>query len=156
MKGRHHGPALAAASLVAALLAVRGNVAAAPIDDCNSNDRDKMLLGCSVLAGTSEDAAVLAIALLRRGSVLQDMHRIDAAIADFTVALRMDPKLVAALLLRAQGFSQIGEHQAAFDDFNAVLQLDPNNALAVSGLETEARALGPAAARRATGSKAQP
>ena len=150
------GSAAGAAGLIIGLLMLRSAVAASPVDDCNSNDREKMLLGCSVVAAVSESPATVATALLRRGSVYKDLNKTDVAIADFTTALRMNPKLAPAFELRAQCFAQIGDHEAAYDDYNAALQLDPNNAKAQTGLAAEAKVLGPSASFKHAAAAAAP
>lgn len=52
----------------------------------------------------------------------------DEAIADFTKAIKIDPKATDAYLRRAGLYSQKNDHDPAIADYNQVLRIDPNNA----------------------------
>ena len=57
----------------------------------------------------------------------------DAAIADFTEAIRLDPKLVWAYQGRGDAYRKKAEWNKAIADYTEVLRLDPKNAGAYFG-----------------------
>jgi tetratricopeptide (TPR) repeat protein len=66
----------------------------------------------------------------------------DKAIADFTEAIRLDPKLAIAFADRAISYAIKGEHDKAIADFTQAIRLDPKDALAYSNRARVYRALG--------------
>ncbi len=75
-------------------------------------------------AGTPKE---LASAYLNRGLAYRDKRQLDAAIADETQALTLDPNLHTAHVARALAYAIKKDFAAAIRDFDAVLQLDPHN-----------------------------
>jgi tetratricopeptide (TPR) repeat protein len=49
----------------------------------------------------------------------------DKAIADFTVAIRLDPNVVEAYLLRSPIYQAMGDHDKGIDDWMEAVRLDP-------------------------------
>ncbi len=57
------------------------------------------------------------------------------AIADYTQAIRLDPKYIPAYANRGYVYYTRGDYDRALADFNKILELDPNNADAMKGRE---------------------
>jgi tetratricopeptide (TPR) repeat protein len=83
-------------------------------------------VGRLVTPRTAEDYA-------RRGRHYSGRGRTDRAIADFTEATRLDPKLVAAYLGRAACFHAKGDYVTAVADFTEALRLKPGDGEALRG-----------------------
>ena len=49
------------------------------------------------------------------------------AIADFTTAIRFDPKMISAYDERASAYEQTGAHDRALADIAQAIKLDPSN-----------------------------
>jgi tetratricopeptide (TPR) repeat protein len=63
----------------------------------------------------------------RRGNTYLDAFKFDAAIADFTKALELEPKRATTLASRGITFVWKGDYQSAEKDLTASEALDPNN-----------------------------
>ena len=50
----------------------------------------------------------------------------DKAIADYTEAIRLDPKYAEAYCNRGIAYGKKGDHDEAIADFTAAIQIDPN------------------------------
>jgi tetratricopeptide (TPR) repeat protein len=81
-------------------------------------------------AGFAKELA--AWALNRRGQIKASAGRTDEALADFSAAVQLDPKLWRAIHNRGVLLAQSGEFEKAFDDFNRTTELNPNFAKAFS------------------------
>jgi len=69
----------------------------------------------------------------KRGTQRAAEGNLDGAIADFTEALKLDPKLGAALVGRGNARAMQRESAAAMEDFDAAIALDAKNAAAWIG-----------------------
>lgn len=67
-----------------------------------------------------------AIAFVNRGESLSDAGAPEAAIADFTRALALDPQLPAAYTNRGNVFAQLGQIDRALADYGEALRIAPN------------------------------
>src|SRR5438067_481787 len=54
----------------------------------------------------------------------------DAALVDYSTALRLDPQLADAFFHRGRAFADKGEHAAAVADLTRAIALEPDNAAA--------------------------
>jgi len=54
----------------------------------------------------------------------------DGAIADFSEAIRLDPKFAIAFSGRGLAYSAKGDHDRAIADFNEAIRLDPKSRIA--------------------------
>jgi len=52
----------------------------------------------------------------------------DGAIANYTEALKLDPRLIYALIARGAAYYSKGDYQSAVDDYSRTLELEPNDA----------------------------
>ena len=69
-------------------------------------------------------------ALLARGAAYQRRSDIDRAIADYDVALRLDPKLADVFNTRGELHRSRADRPRALADFGAALKIDPQHAAA--------------------------
>lgn len=124
----------AIASVSALLLTCSPPPAAADaLDDCNSVDMSRMLSGCTAVLATAATPEERLAALARRGFAQKQAGRCDAAIPDFTEALRIAPQSPAILALRGDCHATLGQVAPAAGDFEAALTLEPQNAEALAG-----------------------
>lgn len=128
----HRGKAVA--GVVALLLTCGPRPAAAdPLDDCNSSDGARMLTGCTAVLATAGTQEERLAALARRGFAQKQAGRCDAAIPDFTDALRIAPQSAAILVLRGECHATLRHVAFAAGDFEAALAVEPQNAEALAG-----------------------
>jgi lipoprotein NlpI len=83
------------------------------------------------------DRADLARVYYTRGAEWASQGNHDRAIADFDVAISLDPKLAGAYFNRALSWSEKSEHDRAIADYDAALQLSPRDAKAHVGRAVE-------------------
>ena len=82
------------------------------------------------------------------GAQLQEQGRTEEAIEEFNKAIRLDPEMENAYILRASAYGEMGQYDKAFQDFDHAIRLDPlyraiydKRALAYTrlGMDTEAQ-----------------
>ena len=61
-----------------------------------------------------------------RGITKLDQYNYQDAAADFTQAIKLDPKYIEAYFKRGYSYTWVSKHQEALTDFNQVVVLDPN------------------------------
>jgi tetratricopeptide (TPR) repeat protein len=71
-----------------------------------------------------------AQAYIDRGNAFYNKRDYDRAIADYTQAIQLDPKLVKGYINRGLVFANKGDNDRAIADLNQATQLDPKSALA--------------------------
>jgi tetratricopeptide (TPR) repeat protein len=71
-----------------------------------------------------------AIAYVMRGTAKAQLHQSQAAIADYTTAIRLNPRLVIAYNNRGNLQQQMGDLDSALVDFSFVLEIDSQSAIA--------------------------
>lgn len=120
--------------MLAALIALStGAVSAANRQDLeicqDSNDVPRMIAACTNL---SEDARLpsdaRSMALLKRGFGNFALGKIDAAAADFSEAIRLNPKNYYAHHELGLTFARKGDTTRAIESFTAALNIDPSSA----------------------------
>ena len=77
-------------------------------------------LGCMSREEQSDEA-------LERGNAAMDQHDNDTAIAEYTDAIRLDPKSDAAYHNRGNAYADKGEYAKAIADFNQAIRLAPDD-----------------------------
>ena len=119
---------LTIAVLVPALLA--GPAPAAnqqDVNDCKNDDPDRSIAGCTRLLNSSNLTKRLrAQSYYNRGLAWHDKGEADRAIADFTEAIRVDPKYEEAYNNRGGVWDEKREYDRAIADFNEAIRLNPN------------------------------
>jgi len=83
------------------------------------------------------DRPELAQAYYTRGAEWASQGNHDRAIADFSMAVELNPKLQGAYYNRALSWSEKNEHDRAIADYNAAIQLSPRDAKAHIGRAVE-------------------
>lgn len=156
MKRFCHKNALAAAATVLSLFALSQPTIAAPselpadpavdVAPCNaainSQIDDAVITACDALIDNDKtERADRLKALLARGAAWQHRGDIDRAIADYDVALRLDPKLADIFNTRGELHRGKGDRSRALADFGAALKLDPRHAAARANFKALAQEL---------------
>lgn len=72
----------------------------------------------------------------RRGFRANNEGRKDEAIAEYSKAIELDPKLAAAFNNRGIIYDDLEQYQKAIDDYNKAIELDPNYAVAYNNRGT--------------------
>ena len=115
--------------LTCLLTAIAAPASAAPRkahDDCNANDPDRNIAGCTIVAeDPKESIKTRAIAYVGRGLAWHDKGDDDRAMADFSEAIRIDPSNALAYNNRALSWRAKGDPARAVADFTAAIKIDP-------------------------------
>ncbi len=93
-----------------------------------------VLIGMSLLtvrSSTGEESQK-ATEALKRGDSLREKSDFDGAIAAYTEAIQLDPKLAKAYRYRAFAWRKKGEYAKALADYTHALQLNPKDAEIIS------------------------
>lgn len=77
--------------------------------------------------GDKKMAPAIANAYLNRGLIQSDRGKTDAAISDFTKALRIEDSNFRALANRALEYEKKGDLKAALADINRAIEMEPKN-----------------------------
>ena len=117
----------------AVLLVVAAPACAAPRDggDCASAEADRRIAGCTrIIQDLGETARMRAGALINRALAYRAKGELDRAIADYSEAIRIDPRYADAYYNRAIAFKAKGDLDRAIADYNEAIRLNPRDALA--------------------------
>lgn len=96
-----------------------------------SQNDDAIITVCDALIDDDRTARADRLkALLARGAAYQRRDDIDRAIAEYDVALRLDPKLADTFNTRGELHRGKGDRPRALADFGAALKIDPQHAAA--------------------------
>jgi tetratricopeptide (TPR) repeat protein len=95
-------------------------------DDCNADDPDRNIAGCTIVVqDLTEKAKTRANAYVGRGLAWQIKGNRDRAISDFTDAIRLNPKDALAYNNRGLAWNEKGDHDRAIADLTAAIRIDP-------------------------------
>src|SRR6185295_14536511 len=99
---------------------------------CVNNEKaslDLQISGCTaVIQSGKESAKNLAVAFMNRGNALDDKGEFERAIADYSQAVRLDPKYTRAFSNRGRLYLNKGNYDSAIADFSRTVKLDPKHA----------------------------
>ena len=101
------------------------------IADCNSDQSDTIIQGCTQLikdGKTNKDA--LAVAYFNRANALDDNGDHDGAIADYTASIKLKPDNADTYFNRGFSYEAKKDYDNAIADYARVIALDPNYAKA--------------------------
>jgi tetratricopeptide (TPR) repeat protein len=116
----------------AALLAVTSAFAASQsdYDDCMQNaDQDRRIAGCTrVIDDVGESNRNRRIAYDNRGTAWHAKGDNDRAIADYSEAIKLNPKDAVAYDNRGTAWRDKGDRNRAIADYNVAVKLDPSDA----------------------------
>lgn len=90
----------------------------------------------------SLEPAQLAQAYYNRGTEWAGQGNHDRAVADFNLAIELDPKLAVAYYNRALSLSSLGQSERAIADYTSVLRFAPRDMNALIGRAVEATVTG--------------
>jgi lipoprotein NlpI len=91
-------------------------------------DDDKIIAACGVLVDNDKTVKADRIrALIARGGAFDRKDQTDRAIADYDVALRLDPTLSDIFNARGELWRKKGDRPRALQDFGAALKLNPQH-----------------------------
>jgi len=94
-----------------------------------AGDEDAIIAVCASLIGNDKALKPERVrAAIARGAAFERKGDIDHAIADYDIALRLDPKLVDVLTARGALYRKKGDRVHALSDFGNAFKIDPNNA----------------------------
>jgi tetratricopeptide (TPR) repeat protein len=101
-------------------------------DDCMQHaDPDRTVVGCAaIIDDVGESNRNRRIAYDNRGIARHTKGDNDGAIADYTEAIRLNPKDAVAYDNRGTAWRDKGDLDRALADYNQAIQLNPNNAIA--------------------------
>ena len=98
------------------------------VNDGHAFGADDQIRGCTALIQSGkENRQDTSIAYNNRGLAHYDKEDYDRAIADFTQAIRLDPKFGKAYDARANAYSDKGDHDRAIADYNEAIRIDSAN-----------------------------
>lgn len=123
--------AAALTPLAAPLVRAQAGEVAQALADCQAEDKVAELRAraCTLLINTaSVEGHIRAEALLNRGIVQMEATNADAAIADFTAAIALNPEYPAIYAHRAEAYQDTGQLDLALTDLGVVIRLLPEDA----------------------------
>jgi tetratricopeptide (TPR) repeat protein len=119
-----------------------------------ANDDDRIVSECGVLIDNEKTAKPDRVkALIARGGVFTRKEQIDRAIADYDVALRLDPSQADLFNARGELWRRKGDRPKALADFGAALKLNADHPLAKGNYKSLALELERAGAQMAVAGK---
>ena len=75
--------------------------------------------------------------------IYEKLGQPDKALADFSKAIELDPKLRDGLVNRGVVYEKLGQWDKALDHYSKAIELDPNRELAWSNRGVDLREAGP-------------
>lgn len=120
---------------LAGLLALASPAMADPVADCNGDQTDLIIKGCTdiIKAGKSPDDA-LAIVYFNRANAYDDSGDESGAIADYTQSIKLKADYPPTYVNRAMTYEKTGDLDNAIADYKAAIKLAPDFAKARFGL----------------------
>jgi hypothetical protein len=108
-----------------------------PICDKPDNDPDAAIVACGriITRGQVKHGYSLVVAYAHRGQAYENKSDHGHAIADFSDAIRLDPKVPGYYAMRGAAAEKSGDSDAARNDFQRTTGLDPKNQDALNGLK---------------------
>jgi tetratricopeptide (TPR) repeat protein len=105
------------------------HVDAAPcVASAAANDDDRIIAVCGALVDNDKTARADRVrALIARGGAYDRKDMIDRAIAEYDVALRLDPGLANIFNARGELWRRKGDRPHALADFGAAIKLNPQH-----------------------------
>ena len=119
-----------------------------------ANDDDRIIGLCGALLDNEKtDKADRIKALVARGGAFARKDMTDRAIADYTVALQLDPSQASTFNARGELWRKKGDRPKALADFGAALKLNPDHFVAKANYKSLALELEKLGALKAVAGK---
>jgi tetratricopeptide (TPR) repeat protein len=120
-------PVVIVAAMTFACLAT--NALADDVDDCNGDESDLVIKGCSVIISDSTTGkGNLEAAYVARGIAYDQIKDWDKALADLDKAVALDPKDETAIFNHGVVNEHRGDGEMAIKDYDKALSLKPRDA----------------------------
>jgi len=105
---------------------------AAGWNDCKQEKNpDLAIKSCTIFVkNTKETAKNRALAFYHRGVAYSDKRQYEAAIADYTESVKLNPAYSAAYNNRGAAYEKLGDNKRALADYSKAIQAAPNSGLA--------------------------
>ncbi len=96
------------------------------IDDCNGALNDQRIQGCTLLIDAGKlNTRNMARAHYQRAGAYSETGDFDKAIADYTKAIELDPRLKSGYWGRAEAYDKKGDFDAAISDYSKLMEIEP-------------------------------
>lgn len=106
-----------------------------PLADCADGDLDAKIAACTKhIEARKLDNVLISMAHTNRGRWYVEKKQAGKALADFTRAVEIDPKMTPAYFNRAQLHAAAGRKDQAIADYRKVLELNPRDQGSSDGL----------------------
>jgi tetratricopeptide (TPR) repeat protein len=115
-------------------------------EDCQGEDLDRRIIGCTDLIDRNDPATDLAQTYAMRGLAYSLKGAYDRAISDFDAAIDRRPNFPAALNNRAWAYYRSGRVRQGMPDIERSIELEPGSAFAYDTRAHMRQALGDSAA----------
>ena len=108
----------------------------APICDSPDRDPDAAIEACGriIARGQTKYGYGLPVAFVHRGQAYENKSDLDHAIADFSEAILLKPRVSGYFAMRGAAWEKSGNVDGAQSDFRTAASLDPKNQEALNGL----------------------
>ena len=84
------------------------------------------MLIAAIIAATRKTLSNPAVEAVKKGDAAAKKEDFGLAIAEYTEAIRLDPKVAEAYALRGCAYNKKGEHDKAIADYSQAIRLAPN------------------------------
>jgi tetratricopeptide (TPR) repeat protein len=98
-------------------------------EDCDADDPDRNIAGCTrIIEDDAEGDTMHAVAYVARGLAWQAKGNLDHALADYTDAIRLNPRDALTYNNRGLLWREKGDADRAIADLDEAIRLDPSRA----------------------------
>lgn len=95
-------------------------------EDCDADDPDRNIAGCTrIIEDADEGKTMRGVAYVVRGLAWQKKGDLDRALADYTAAIKINPKDALAYNNRGMLWRERGDSNRAIADFTAAIAINP-------------------------------
>jgi len=95
-------------------------------EDCDADDPDRNIAGCTrIIEDADEGKTMRGVAYVARGLAWQKKGDVDRALADYTAAIKINPKDALAYNNRGMLWRERGDSDRAIADFTAAIAINP-------------------------------